>query len=178
MKPKKFLVRRAQPGDAEAIVRVHVASWRTTYHDLLDPTIFDDMEKSLDQRIARQDEWLARPDIVTYVATTLHHHIVGFINGGPARRHDLGLDAELYAIYLLSGWQKSGVGTALVRQLAQSLQVRGYHSLLVWVLSGNPSRSFYERLGGRALTESPITIGSQTLDETAYGWDDIAVVSG
>lgn len=45
--------------------------------------------------------------------------------------------------------------------------------MLVWVLGDNPSRAFYETLGGRFLGEKDIEIGGVRLEEVAYGWTDI-----
>ncbi len=45
--------------------------------------------------------------------------------------------------------------------------------MLVWVLAENPSRRFYEVLGGKQLCEQEITIGGVTLVEVAYGWKNL-----
>ncbi len=45
--------------------------------------------------------------------------------------------------------------------------------MLLWVLSTNSSRGFYEKLGGRYLKTKPIDIGGEILEEVAYGWDDL-----
>ena len=45
--------------------------------------------------------------------------------------------------------------------------------MLVWVLAENPSRQFYEALGGQELGQQEITVGGATLVEVAYGWKDI-----
>jgi hypothetical protein len=46
------------------------------------------------------------------------------------------------------------------------------NSMLVWVLRDNPSRGFYEALGGEYVREQAITIGGANLIELAYGWPD------
>ena len=43
-------------------------------------------------------------------------------------------------------------------------------------LAENPSRRFYEALGGQELSRQDITIGGATLVEVAYGWKDIGVL--
>ena len=49
----------------------------------------------------------------------------------------------------------------------------GMPSMLIWVLAKNPSRAFYEALGGQRVYEKQIVIGGETLVEVAYGWRDI-----
>ena len=38
----------------------------------------------------------------------------------------------------------------------------------------NPARAFYERLGGRQIGAKQSDIGGVTLEEVAYGWEDLA----
>ena len=96
--------------------------------------------------------------------------IVGFVHGGPERTGNPLYTGELYAIYLLAGYQRHGVGRQLTRAVANGLLQHGLSSLLVWVLANNPSRAFYEALGGQYVAEQEITIGTVRLREVAYGW--------
>jgi GNAT superfamily N-acetyltransferase len=84
-----------------------------------------------------------------------------------------GFDGELGAIYLLASHQKRGAGAALVRRIAAVLSTRSFRSMVVWVLKANPSRGFYERMGGVLVAEQGIEIGGVTLPEVAYGWTDV-----
>ena len=45
--------------------------------------------------------------------------------------------------------------------------------LAVWVLAGNPSRFFYEAIGGRRIALRTERMGDEDVQEIAYGWDDI-----
>lgn len=42
--------------------------------------------------------------------------------------------------------------------------------MLIWVLLDNPSRKFYETLGGALVGEKSVTVGETTVVEVAYGW--------
>ena len=59
------------------------------------------------------------------------------------------------------------------RIVAANLAGSGVRGMVVWVLAGNPSRSFYEALGGQHVSVKPVTIGGVRLEEVAYGWPDI-----
>jgi hypothetical protein len=54
--------------------------------------------------------------------------------------------------------------------VARELAEGGTYSLLAWVLARNPSRSFYEAVGGELLGSQEIKIGGARLEEVAYGW--------
>jgi GNAT superfamily N-acetyltransferase len=105
-----------------------------------------------------------------YVAKHQTDGVIGFISGGPASESGLDPEAEMYALYLLDEYQDEGIGRALFLRLATHLNRECGHSLLVWVLSENPSRYFYEAMGGRR-TER---MGIKEVQETAYGWADMA----
>ncbi len=45
--------------------------------------------------------------------------------------------------------------------------------MLIWVLADNPSRRFYERLGGQLVREAEVELGGQRLRELAYGWKNL-----
>jgi ribosomal protein S18 acetylase RimI-like enzyme len=73
-------------------------------------------------------------------------------------------------------WQDRGLGRRLLRRLFDSLVVRGMNSAVVWVLAENPSRFFYETMGGRRVAERSTTHWNTLLRETAYGWNDVTRV--
>jgi L-amino acid N-acyltransferase YncA len=165
-------IREANADDAQGIARVHVKSWQSTYSGLLP----DDFLASLS--VERRKEFWARilsttgaPEF-TYVAEE-DGQIIGFASGGPERENHPLYKGELYAIYLLSRWQGQGVGRLLARSVVTRLLSADIHTMMVWVLSTNGSRGFYERLGGKLFAEKPITIGDATVSEVAYGWEDL-----
>ncbi|MCE7860365.1 MAG: GNAT family N-acetyltransferase, partial [Chloroflexi bacterium CFX2] len=80
---------------------------------------------------------------------------------------------ELFAIYVLRNAQKQGTGKELVYEVVKGMRDLGWESMMVWVLKDNPSRGFYERLGGSYLAERSIEIGGEPLIEVAYGWRDL-----
>ena len=171
--PSMWTIRAAVAADAEPVIRVHTASWRSTYTGLIDGSILDDLERRLDAQVVRRQRFLAQADILNLVAVTAQDHVVGFLDAGPAGDDDRTFPAELYGLYLLKGWQKQGIGTKLVAQAASTLFDSGYPAMKVWVLAQNPARAFYERRGGELVGQAPLTLGSYTYTVVAYGWRDL-----
>jgi GNAT superfamily N-acetyltransferase len=103
--------------------------------------------------------------------------VVGFASGGRERAGEIGYAGELYAIYLLDGAQRRGLGRELFRAIVDGLRGMELSDLIVWVLRDNHrARGFYERLGGVYVRSQPITIGPSTLEEVSYAWrrlDDV-----
>jgi L-amino acid N-acyltransferase YncA len=169
----EVFIRAATERDVDAIARVHVASWRSTYRGIVPAAFLDNLR--VDQRV---DLWRRvlvdhRDRQTVYVAESANDGVVGFASAGPCADETLDFDQQISAIYLLADFQGRGLGRRLVAAVASDLASQGARSLCLWVLAANPSRGFYERLGGRAIGAKPIEFGGVPLEEIAYGWDDI-----
>lgn len=162
------LVRPAEAWDAAAIARVHVATWRSAYRELLTADFLASLDQSqYEERWARS---LGDASARVYVAENADG-VVGFASGGPERAGEAGFSGELYAIYVLPDAQGRGHGRRLVQAVVAGVRELGLKDMIVWVLRDNaPARKFYERLGGMYVREQPITIGSVLLHEVSYGW--------
>jgi L-amino acid N-acyltransferase YncA len=173
MDKSNIVIRTAGIEDSPGIARVHVDSWRTTYPGIVPQDVLENLSYQ-----QRQDIWQERLNDrdqrgCILVAQDNRGTVIGFATGGEERTGKFGFDGELYAIYLLEKHQRQGIGTSLTRGIASCLFQNGFTSMLVWVLAGNPSREFYQSLGGEEIAEQGITIGAANLSEVAYGWRDI-----
>lgn len=168
------MVRTATIDDAPAIARVHVASWRSTYRNLLPADFLDSLTEP-----AYADRWtrfIAERTTRVYVVEA-ERQVVGFASAGPERAGEAGYTGELYAIYVLDRYQRRGYGLELVWAVVAGLREMGLDDMIIWVLRDNqPARLFYERLGGTYLRSQPITIDSATLEEVSYGWPNLDAV--
>jgi L-amino acid N-acyltransferase YncA len=166
----KFTIRRATIGDAEAIARVHVESWKTTYAQI----VRDAFLASLNVEVRSQSwrEQIEGGNSRIFVAES-EANVIGFGSAGRLRETIGSYDAELYAIYLLREVQRCGAGRALVRTVVDSLRAEGFKGMAVWVLDRNPALSFYKKLGGIQIAAKSIEIGGESLEEVALGWPDL-----
>ena len=164
-------IRPALVEDAAAIAETHVASWRATYPGIVPQVYLDSLHvPEFEERW--RSRLVAASEVSLYVAECAGS-ICGFAAGGPARQEISGLSGELYAIYLQPGMCSRGIGSRLFWTIAEDLSRSGNRGLYVWVLKENPSRRFYERLGGKPLTSAEIEIGGLALTEISYGWHDL-----
>lgn len=172
-----FAIRTAHTGDAQPIAEVHVRAWHTTYAGLLP----DDYLRSLSvaRRRALWEEVIADIEAGSttqclVVAESLEHGIVGFAAGGKTRTEHPDFDSELYAIYVAEAHQGCGLGRRLTLALVHRLCDLNYQGMLLWVLEQNPSRQFYEKLGGALLPlAEEVDFDGHTRTEVAYGWRDL-----
>ena len=170
------MIRPAIVNDALDIAGVHVESWRTTYRRLMPDAVLDKLSVSSREKFWYQVLEQGRSQFA-FVATDAQGKVVGFVNGGLERGEDPVYTAELYALYLLKEQQGQGYGKALFKKMAERFLGQNHTAMLLWVLSSNPSRGFYEKMGGHYLKTKPVDIGGETLEEVAYGWDDLTNLS-
>ena len=170
------MLRLASPADAPGIAYVHRESWRTTYAGILplDVIAAHAGRKSAAQwrkRLlgpAAESTWIARRDGET----------VGFASCGAARHRLEGLEAEIYALYVLQDHQRRGVGRELVRACARHFVRQGEFGFYLWVLKANRARMFYEALGGQEIGARSERLGLHSFAEIAYGWHDLTGLVG
>jgi ribosomal protein S18 acetylase RimI-like enzyme len=162
------MVRPAVLEDAAEIARVHVATWRSAYRDLLPADFLGSLSEAY--YAERWTRVISDGSVAVFVVEE-PEGIVGFASGGRERAGEHGYAGELYAIYVLDSAERRGHGRELVRAVAGALREMKLRDMIVWVLRDNaPARRFYERLGGTYVRAQPITIGTTTLQEVSYGW--------
>ncbi|MGE5095950.1 MAG: N-acetyltransferase family protein [Betaproteobacteria bacterium] len=168
-----FSIREAEQADAAAIARVHTESWRTTYAGIL-PRELIARESGTKSELVWQRR-LAHParGAATWIAETRREGIVGFATCGEARDPIEGLDAEIYALYVIHSHQRRGVGRELVRACARHFVRQGLFSFYLWVLKANRARLFYDAIGGEEVATRNERLGLHRYDEIAYGWRDL-----
>lgn len=167
-----MIVRRARVEDAAAIARVHGESWRSTYAGMLpDRLLLKLAGTRREERRWRHLLGRFRGRHYVYVAEDEEEGVVGFASGGVARDRELAYRGEVYALYLLDEYHGRGIGRALFLRLAARLLRECGSTLIVWVLASNPSRFFYEAMGGRRVGEQTERFAGQDLPEIAYGWE-------
>lgn len=168
-----IVIRKAEPRDAYAVAHVHVTSWRETYQGIVPDEFLKNL--SIERRAVYWKNSLENPgdEFHHVLAAEVDGSVVGFVNYGKVRDEVPGFSGELFAIYILRSAQKLGLGRRLFAEAVREQLKFGRTSMLLWVLSDNPSRGFYEHLGGEYLKEKVIEIGGKELNEAAYGWRNL-----
>lgn len=176
-------IRQATERDAADIAKVYVDTWRSTYAAILPHRPLLSMSR---ERQAREWVWTirnlaeAQPVIVAAEAVG----VVGFTSFGPSRpvnrpaggrfAGDDGANVgEIYTLYVRPEFQEQGVGRRLLTAAFEMMVARGYDRSFLWVLRDNPSRYFYERVGGKAVAERRERLWGCMLDQICYGWADL-----
>jgi GNAT superfamily N-acetyltransferase len=177
MNAGNYEIRKGRTADVFAIGRLLVETWRASFRGLIADSFLDAMSPA--EQAVRHMGRRSAGGVQYLVATEPDAgKIVGFANFGPARGVAAAGIGEIYALYILPDYQRRGIGAALVRGAARAMQADGAVSLSIWVLSANPNRAFYERLGGEYARAGSVSVGGVNHRQVAYLWEDIGRLAG
>jgi ribosomal protein S18 acetylase RimI-like enzyme len=166
----EITIRPASARDAAGIARLDVETWRAAYAGVLSTRYLVGLSQW-----RREAGWrsviLHEPRDVR-VAADAGGAILGFGSCGPSRG-ERGFVGEIFTLYVGPDWQNRGIGRRLLMALFRRLVATGRNSAILWVLRDNPSRFFYERLGGRQAARKSLDVGGAWVEALAYGWPDL-----
>lgn len=170
---EEITIREATVEDARAIAEVHVATWRTSYTDILPPDVLASL--SAESRAAMWQEGLSQPRGINFlfVAETSDGEVVGFAGGGQATEDNKDYAGEIRVIYIVEAYQRIGIGRKLFQKSVARLIEEGVTSMLLWAFKDSPYRGFYEKLGGELIGNKIYEIAGENYTAVGYGWKDI-----
>jgi len=166
-------IRAATVEDAGAISHVHVESWRAAYEGIVPEAYLTSLSE--EEHVPMWRNWLSL-GTQAFVAA-MDGEVVGFVCGGQIRESVQDYDAELFTIYLLPQAQGHGLGSALLKTLADALHAQGFKSMVAWVLLDNSSSAFYRKTGALPVSQKETQIGSVMLPVIAFGWPDLELIA-
>lgn len=137
------VVRDAEPADAAGIAAIGKASVPETYRDLVDPVVLRNIVKqsySIEALRACIAHCRENRD-AHFIVAEMDDRVVGFLH------YDCdGAEPELHRIYVEPALKRRGIGSALVHELHERLEVGA--SYILMVIAGNlPAVNFYRRHG-------------------------------
>jgi ribosomal protein S18 acetylase RimI-like enzyme len=169
-------IRCAQLTDSSAIGRVHVETWQSAYAGLLPDDMLAGMSDVRHAAMWLQTLSTPHEGRGVFVADDSDMGVVGFGSCGPVRDPPEGLDGtevrvgEVYLLYVETDFQNQGIGRRLLDALFRQLRADGFDTAVLWMLADNPTRFFYEGLGGQRVGEREDTFAGADVDEVAYAW--------
>lgn len=168
-------IRQAKLEDSAAIAHVHVETRRVAYgsilsHDNLADFTYADSEQMWGKAFNTNE-----PVTTMLVAETQGGEIIGFALGTPERTGSQVYLGEVFAVYVLQEFQRTGVGRRLFLAVARCFLELGICLMLLWVFRDNHSaRRFYESMGGEYLEQKAVNIGGTDREMVSYGWRNVA----
>lgn len=168
MKTLAIDIRKAEPGDAEAIAEVHHDAWRGAYSGIIP-------HRALTAMISRRGrEWWANAirRAASVLVVEVGGEVAGYATIGRNRARELRQEGEIYELYLRPEYQGIGLGTRLFAEARARLRGHGLKGLVVWALEENAGAlDFYASTGGRDVAEGVEVFDQKALRKVAFVWD-------
>jgi GNAT superfamily N-acetyltransferase len=158
-------IRQANTADISSLARVHVQAWHETYSGLMPHNVLDGITQE-----ARESQWIRTLEssaMRTFVAE-LNGEVVGFTSFAARVSEDF---AELFTLYVLKAHHGQGIGKKLWEAVLEFLKIQNIPKLVLWVLENNPTRGFYEHLGGTASDRKLEMIQDTEIAEVLYSFE-------
>lgn len=164
-------IRPATPRDAAGMGSVHVGVWRSAYAGILPDDYLANL--SAPRQAAYYQAGILRGH--SALVAEADGRVVGFATMSLRRDSTLG-QSEIETLYVGDDWRDQGAGRHLMQRAGDALASQGAASAFLWVLSDNPSRWFYQRLGGRRAAEGQTRVAGKSIPKTAFVWDPIELL--
>lgn len=164
----EIFIRRARPGDEDALALVGQATFLETFSGILDGgAIIEHCRHA--HSADKYRHWLSDADAAVWLAeVTPGNAPIGYLVLArpelPAA--DVSRDLELKRIYLLGRFHGGGTGKRLLGQAVEHATSAGAARLLLGVYAGNASAiGFYQRQGFTNLTQRQFNVGGRAYDD-------------
>ncbi|MET9961361.1 GNAT family N-acetyltransferase [Streptomyces sp. NPDC006326] len=135
-------IRRAAPGDGEALGEIHAAAWEAAYAPFFEPSFAARAVRS------RRTRWHER---ITDGPTTI---LLALLDGRPGALSFFGPSetrpqlAEIHSFYAHPDSWGSGIASALMAEVLRCMGEDGFARTHLWTLRNTPrSRRFYTKCG-------------------------------
>jgi len=167
----EITIRTARLDDAGPIARLDVETWQATYAGILGTPYLSGLSAA--RREIGWTNMIRREPRDVHVAADSAGDVVGFGSCGTARGEP-DFTSEIFTLYVAPDWQNQGIGRRLLLAMFARLVAQGHGAAVIWVLRENPSRFFYQRLGGKEVRRKLIAFNGEKLPASGYGWRDLS----
>ena len=170
-----MLIREAREEDLFSIAKVQVDCNRSTYSKIMPDKYLDNLSYESKAKEWNEKLFNSKKTEFMYVAETDNGKIVGFASASLHRTNAL-FEREIHSIYILKEFQRKGIGILLIKAIVIRFTEENVKSMILWTLKDNPSRIFYETLGGKLVDKRIIDRGGKKLQQIAYAWEDLSCI--
>jgi len=164
----KIVVRKAVPGEEYDVNRVIIRTWKTSYRGLIDDGYLDALDEG---DASRLDRLRSKIEDGCVCVASAGGGPIGSAVFGPAMDGERGASGELYSLYVLPEYQRSGAGRRLFGAVRGELRLRGYRTMIIKCLTGNSACRFYEKEGARPVGSSEHVLGGKSYGLTVFSCD-------
>ena len=165
-----YIIRKKELTDCEQVEKITTICWQSTYKGIVNDAFLDYLSINEEARITKRIEDFNNSNMSTLVVEK-DNNVIGFVNYGKSSFNNYSDIGEIFALYILPEYHKSGYGKYLVKKALHELHKLGYNNAIIGCLSKNPSNEFYKHIGGKLIGTRPFYKTMDILEENIYYFD-------
>lgn len=165
--------RRGTADDIQAISDAYIRSVRGSYQDILPADYLDGLTVEKRSEVFA-DRWAA--NIESYGLLIAEHEsdgVIGFVDFAERGEADSS-HGYIFSFYFVPEFQRRGLGRLLFRDCLRELRNRSYGAVFLDTFETNPSRPFYDKMGGVVVERREHQVNGLNLPAVVYRWDDLS----
>ncbi len=167
-----YIIKEIEKNDLYNYMFVNTYAWDETYRGIMADEFLDKIKNELNQNVERLENKFDKtkidePNYKRYLLY-VNEEPVGIVAIGNSREEKYPKSGELQSLYLLNKAKKKGYGRILFEKAKQELKNMGFNDMIIYCLKDNPTKNFYEYLGGKLVFEKKRNIGGKDLIENVY----------
>ena len=168
---ENVIIRKVRKEDLLEVVNIQINGWKTAYQGIIEEEYLQNMNQ--EERLKKKEEDYKKKD--GFIVAELSNHVVGFcryIDNNSYSQEVAIADCELLALYVRVDLKRHGIGKKLFDYVKKEFHEKNKEKMILWCLKENePSKRFYEKMGGRVIKERSIAIGEKEYLEVCFLYD-------
>ena len=165
-----ILIRNIKEEDIEDVVDINIKGWKLAYKGIIEDEFLNNIsrEEKIEKRKMDYKE-------NGFIVATKNDKVVGFcryIDNINKTTETPEADCELRALYVKPELKRKGIGKKLFEYALNEFKNLGKRKMIIGCLKDNePSKKFYEKMGGSVIKERLIHIGNRDYEEVIFEYD-------
>lgn len=169
-KMNEVKIRNIEFNDLRSVSEIAIRGWQTAYRGIVDDEYLDNLsiEENYQKRLKDYKE-------NGFIVAEYNNEVVGFCRyreGNNYIEEYPDIDCEICALYVKPEEKGKGIGKKIVKYVMSEFKSKKFKKMIIWCFKENdPSRAFYEKMGGTCCGESSCLRGNKEYLEVGYVYD-------
>ena len=161
-----MIIRKREAKDVEPWIDVNINSWNENLKGVVSDKLLKMMRDKRKTRIEKSKEEFQEDD--WHYVLEENNKVIGIMKLRECDKEGYKDCGEVQILYLYKAEKGKGYGKALLEKGFEVLKNKGYDTVIIGCLEGNPSNGFYKHMGGKLVRQDPWDIFDEHYTENIY----------